>query len=220
MNALDTNFTFNITLRIADDWPVRPQRRRDDPAEDALQCHRQQRRLGGRVRQGAQDEAGGEDRYVYTISHTFTLECASEHRRSPAPEHSASPADTLSLHTGDRIIVVVQRQRNFGADTNAVTVSAANKVRRGDIRHAVVVRTKKKLQRKDGSVVRFDDNACVLINKGGEPIGSRLSGTCAFYRSLLSDHPASDRTRRGILLFNRNIVCYFLPTLYIIICKY
>jgi ribosomal protein L14 len=55
-------------------------------------------------------------------------------------------------------------------------VSAANKVRRGDIRHAVVVRTKKKYQRKDGSVVRFDDNACVLINKNGEPIGSRLNG--------------------------------------------
>lgn len=77
---------------------------------------------------------------------------------------------------GDRIIVVVQRQRNFGADTNAVTVSAANKVRRGDIRHAVVVRTAKKYQRPDGSVVSFDDNACVLINKGGEPIGSRMNG--------------------------------------------
>lgn len=57
-----------------------------------------------------------------------------------------------------------------------MSISAANKVRRGDIRHAVVVRTNKKLQRPDGSVVKFDDNACVLINKGGEPIGSRLNG--------------------------------------------
>jgi len=56
-------------------------------------------------------------------------------------------------------------------------VAAANKVRRGDIRHAVVVRTHKKYQRTDGSVVRFDDNACVLINKAGEPIGTRLNGT-------------------------------------------
>jgi large subunit ribosomal protein L14 len=39
-----------------------------------------------------------------------------------------------------------------------------------------VVRTAKKVQRKDGSVVRFDDNACVLIGKGGDPIGSRLNG--------------------------------------------
>jgi ribosomal protein L14 len=82
-------------------------------------------------------------------------------------------------HTGDRIIVVVQKQRNFGPETGpggSVSISAANKVRRGDIRHAVVVRTAKKMQRKDGSVVRFDDNACVLIGKGGDPIGSRLNG--------------------------------------------
>ena len=74
----------------------------------------------------------------------------------------------------------MQRQRNFGPESlssnSSAQVSAANKVRRGDIRHAVVVRTKKKLQRKDGSVVRFDDNACVLIGKNGEPIGSRLTG--------------------------------------------
>ncbi|KAL1305655.1 hypothetical protein AAFC00_007249 [Neodothiora populina] len=79
---------------------------------------------------------------------------------------------------GDRIIVVVQKQRNFGPESGGggVSVSAANKVRRGDIRHAVVVRTAKKYQREDGSVVKFDDNACVLINKGGEPIGTRLNG--------------------------------------------
>ena len=39
-----------------------------------------------------------------------------------------------------------------------------------------MVRTAKKLQREDGSVVKFDDNACVLINKAGEPIGTRLNG--------------------------------------------
>jgi len=44
---------------------------------------------------------------------------------------------------------------------------------------AVVVRTAKKWQRPDGSVVKFDDNACVLINKAGEPIGSRVSGVVA-----------------------------------------
>jgi len=80
---------------------------------------------------------------------------------------------------GDRIIVVVQKQRNFGPESGpgaSVSTSAANKVRRGDLRHAVVVRTVKKLQRPDGSVVKFDDNACVLINKAGEPIGTRLNG--------------------------------------------
>jgi ribosomal protein L14 len=79
---------------------------------------------------------------------------------------------------GDRIIVVVQKQRNFAESGPgpSIATSAANKVRRGDIRHAVVVRTKKKWQRPDGSVVKFDDNACVLINKSGEPIGTRLNG--------------------------------------------
>lgn len=73
---------------------------------------------------------------------------------------------------------MVQKQRNFSESGPGASVgtSAANKVRRGDIRHAVVVRTKKKWQRPDGSVVKFDDNACVLINKGGEPIGTRLNG--------------------------------------------
>ena len=55
-------------------------------------------------------------------------------------------------------------------------MSAANKVRRGDIRHAVVVRVKKEMVRQDGTKVRFDDNACVLVNKAGEPIGTRLNG--------------------------------------------
>lgn len=46
----------------------------------------------------------------------------------------------------------------------------------------MVVRTKKKLQRKDGMVVRFDDNACALIGKNGEPLGTRINGelTCLF----------------------------------------
>ena len=56
------------------------------------------------------------------------------------------------------------------------SAQAAVKVRRGDIRHAVVVRTKKKYQRRDGVAVRFDDNACVLINKAGDPIGTRVNG--------------------------------------------
>lgn len=58
-------------------------------------------------------------------------------------------------------------------------VSNANKVRRGDMRHAVIVRTKAKTQRRDGSVVRFDDNACVLINKAGDPVGTRINGVVA-----------------------------------------
>jgi len=74
---------------------------------------------------------------------------------------------------GDRIVIVVQKQRSGSSSTD---IDTAQKVKRGDIRHAVVVRTKKKYQRPDGSVMKFADNACVLISKAGEPIGTRLSG--------------------------------------------
>ncbi|EEP75955.1 hypothetical protein UREG_00802 [Uncinocarpus reesii 1704] len=77
---------------------------------------------------------------------------------------------------GDRIVVVVQKQRNFGPESSSANTAIANKVRRGDVRHAVVVRAKQNIQRPDGSVVKFGDNACVLINKSGDPIGTRLNG--------------------------------------------
>ncbi|KAK5058868.1 hypothetical protein LTR84_011132 [Exophiala bonariae] len=77
---------------------------------------------------------------------------------------------------GDRIIVVVQKQRSFGPDNpGGTSLGISNKVRRGDIRHAVVVRARKEEQRKDGTLVKFGDNACVLIQKNGDPIGTRLS---------------------------------------------
>lgn len=86
---------------------------------------------------------------------------------------------SLSLRkSGDRIIVVVQKSRTLGEtgpSGGAGSVTAA-KVRRGDIRHAIVVRTAKKVQRPDGMVVKFDDNACALIGKNGEPIGTRING--------------------------------------------
>ena len=50
------------------------------------------------------------------------------------------------------------------------------RVKKGDVQRAVVVRTRKELRRKDGSAIRFDENAAVLINKQGEPIGTRIFG--------------------------------------------
>ena len=58
----------------------------------------------------------------------------------------------------------------------STSVAAANKVRRGDVRQAIVVRTAKKVQRKDGMTVKFDDNACALVGKNGEPLGTRING--------------------------------------------
>ena len=50
------------------------------------------------------------------------------------------------------------------------------KVQKGDVMKAVVVRTAKDIRRADGSVIRFDRNAAVLINNQGEPIGTRIFG--------------------------------------------
>lgn len=50
------------------------------------------------------------------------------------------------------------------------------RVKKGDVRRAVIVRTKKGLNRQYGETISFDTNACVLINNNGEPIGTRIFG--------------------------------------------
>ena len=50
------------------------------------------------------------------------------------------------------------------------------RVKKGDVRKAVVVRVAKDIMRPDGSAIRFDTNAAVLINNNGEPIGTRIFG--------------------------------------------
>ncbi len=53
------------------------------------------------------------------------------------------------------------------------------KVEKGDVHRAVVVRVRKEQRRPDGSYVRFDDNAAVIVNKDNEPIGTRVFGPIA-----------------------------------------
>lgn len=53
------------------------------------------------------------------------------------------------------------------------------KVKKGDIVRAIIVRTKKAVNRPDGSQIAFDDNACVLINEDGTPVGTRVFGPVA-----------------------------------------
>ena len=50
------------------------------------------------------------------------------------------------------------------------------KVKKGDVHRAVIVRTAKEIHRQDGTAIRFDRNAAVLINNQGEPIGTRIFG--------------------------------------------
>jgi large subunit ribosomal protein L14 len=52
-------------------------------------------------------------------------------------------------------------------------------VKKGEVVQAVVVRTKKEIRRRDGSYIRFDENAAVIINKEKEPVGTRIFGPVA-----------------------------------------
>ena len=67
-------------------------------------------------------------------------------------------------HVGDVIVVSVKDAIPRG------------KAKKGEVLKAVVVRTAKDIQRPDGSVIRFDRNAAVLINNQGEPMGTRIFG--------------------------------------------
>ena len=80
-------------------------------------------------------------------------------------------------HVGDKIVVVVQDAKPLTSQITGAAV--ANRVKRGDICRAVVVRTRSPIQRPDGTVVKFDDNACVLVNQKDEPIGTRVSSVVA-----------------------------------------
>ena len=67
-------------------------------------------------------------------------------------------------------------------DMIVVTVKAAmpsSQVKKGTVSKAVVVRTKKEVRRKDGSYIRFEDNAAVLLNAQDEPRGTRILGPVA-----------------------------------------
>ena len=70
----------------------------------------------------------------------------------------------MTASVGDVIVVAVQDALPKGH------------VKKGDVHKAVIVRTASDIRRKDGSVIRFDSNAAVLINKDGEPIGTRIFG--------------------------------------------
>jgi len=68
---------------------------------------------------------------------------------------------------GDQIVVTVK------------TALSSSSLKKGTVSKAVIVRTKKEVRRKDGSYIRFEDNAAVLLNTNGEPRGTRIFGPVA-----------------------------------------
>ena len=73
----------------------------------------------------------------------------------------------MSSNVGDIIVLAVQ------------SIIPGAKVKKGEVVRGVIVRTKKEITRPDGSTIKFDDNAVVLISKDGMPIGTRVSGPIA-----------------------------------------
>jgi len=70
-------------------------------------------------------------------------------------------------YVGDIVVIAIQE------------VLPGSQIKKGSIQRAVIVRTKKEFNRKDGSSVRFDDNACVIIDTIKEPKGTRIFGPVA-----------------------------------------
>lgn len=81
-----------------------------------------------------------------------------------------------------RVLGGTRRRYARVGDKIVCSVKAADpggNVKKGDVVKAVIVRTRKESRRKDGSYIRFDDNAAVIINKEGEPRGTRIFGPVA-----------------------------------------
>ena len=81
-----------------------------------------------------------------------------------------------------RVLGGTRRRYASVGDVIVVTVKSAipsSDIKKGSVTKAIIVRTKKELRRADGSYIRFDDNACVLLNSAGELRGSRIFGPVA-----------------------------------------
>ena len=92
-----------------------------------------------------------------------------------------SAADNSGARQIQCIKVLGGSKRRYAriGDVIKVTVKEAiprGKVKKGDVYRAVIVRTAKEIRRDDGTAIRFDKNAAVLLNKSDEPIGTRIFG--------------------------------------------
>jgi len=90
-------------------------------------------------------------------------------------------ADNIGARNVQCIKVLGGSKRKYASVGDIIVVSVKDaiprgRVKKGDVHRAVVVRTAKEIRRADGTSIRFDRNAAVLINKTNEPIGTRIFG--------------------------------------------
>ena len=97
------------------------------------------------------------------------------------PESRLDVADNSGARSVQCIRVLGGSHRRSGSIGDIIVVAVKEaiprgKVKKGDVHKAVIVRTSKEIHRPDGTAIRFDRNAAVLINNAGEPIGTRIFG--------------------------------------------
>ena len=86
------------------------------------------------------------------------------------------------IRKGDEVVVIAGRDKGKRGtvlrrvDAEFLVVEGVNRVKKGEVYSAVVVRTAHGVRRPDGSVIKFDTNAAVLLNPKLEPIGTRIFG--------------------------------------------
>ena len=100
------------------------------------------------------------------------------------PESTLQVADNSGARKVACIRVLGGSRRKYASIGDIIVVSVKDaipnaRVKRGEVRRAVVVRTKKGISRPDGSYIRFDDNAAVLLDTQREPVGTRIFGPVA-----------------------------------------
>ena len=99
-------------------------------------------------------------------------------------ETNLDVADNSGAKRVQCIKVLGGSKRRYASVGDIITVAVKDaiprgKVKKGEVARAVVVRTSKDIKRKDGTVIRFDKNAAVIIDKKSEPIGTRIFGPVA-----------------------------------------
>src|SRR5690554_6376329 len=93
-------------------------------------------------------------------------------------------ADSSGSEQVQCINVLGGSKRRDASDSDTIIVSVKealpnSKVKKGEVKLAVIVRTAKELERPDGTYIRFDDNAAVLIDNNNQPVGTRIFGPVA-----------------------------------------
>lgn len=93
-------------------------------------------------------------------------------------------ADNSGARRVQCIRILGGSKKRYGSVGDIIVVSVKNaipnsQVKKGQVSRAVIVRTKKEIRRDDGSYIRFDENAAVLLDTAGEPVGTRIFGPVA-----------------------------------------